>query len=78
MIFGVFVIGQIIKLQFVEKDKWKKLSLEQSIRYNEVEASRGNIYAANGELLATSLPRFDVYWDSRASGISNALFEEKS
>jgi len=77
VVFGVFIISQIVKLQFVEKDKWEALSKEQSIRYNEVEASRGNIYAANGELLATSLPRFDVYWDSKASGIDQELFERK-
>jgi cell division protein FtsI (penicillin-binding protein 3) len=77
VVFGVFIIAKIAKLQFVEKDKWEALSKEQSIRFNEVEASRGNVYSDNGQLLAASLPRFDVYWDSKASGIDKALFEAK-
>jgi len=77
ILFAIAIIGKIINLQFVETEKWANASEVQRIRYHEVEASRGNIYAANGELLATSLPRYDVFWDSKASGITKQLFEEK-
>ncbi len=77
IVFGIAIVAQILKLQFTEKEKWATASEVQSIRFNEVEASRGNIYAANGELLATSLPKYDAFWDAKASGITKELFEEK-
>ena len=75
--FGLLIIGKIIKLQFSEKEKWENISQEQSIRYKEVPATRGNIYSDNESLLASSLPRFNAFWDSKASGVTEELFEQK-
>jgi cell division protein FtsI (penicillin-binding protein 3) len=37
---------------------------------------RGNIYAADGSLLATSLPRYDVHVDMLAAGMNKQLFTQ--
>ena len=29
-----------------------------------LEPSRGDIFSADGNILATSIPRFDLYWDA--------------
>ena len=29
-----------------------------------LEPSRGNIYASDGNILATSIPRYELHWDS--------------
>lgn len=77
LVFGVLIIGKIVKLQFTEKEKWENISKEQSIRYKEVPALRGNIYSHNGSLLASSLPRFNAFWDSKAGGVTEELFQNK-
>lgn len=77
LVFGVLIIGKIIQLQFQEKEKWQNLSQEQSIRYKEVPALRGNVYSDNGSLLASSLPRFNAFWDSQAGGVTEELFKQK-
>ncbi len=77
VLFALAILFQIFNLQVNEKARWANASKSQSIRFNEVEATRGNIYAANGELLATSLPKYDAFWDTKAAGITKKLFEEK-
>jgi len=50
-------------LTMVEGEKWRKKGKEQNIKLKNLEANRGNIYTADGALLATSIPYFDVYFD---------------
>ena len=50
-------------VQLVEGDKWKAKSQELNFQYREVPATRGNIYASDGSLLATSLPFYQVAID---------------
>ncbi len=75
LLFSFFIIGQVIHIQFVEGDKWKKISDDQTLDKMKVEAIRGNICADNGSLLATSVPIFDIYWDSQVP--SDDLFNDK-
>ena len=42
-----------------------------------IEAVRGNIYATDGSLLATSIPIYEVRFDPNADAISQELFNEK-
>lgn len=65
LIFAVMVLGKVIHIQFVEGDEWRKRSLMQTLDTMKVEAVRGNICASDGSLLATSVPLFDIYWDSQ-------------
>jgi len=75
LIFSFFIIGKVVHIQFVEGDTWKKRSDMQTLDTMKIEASRGNIYAADGSLLATSVPIFDIYWDSQVP--SDDLFNDK-
>jgi len=50
-------------VQLVEGDKWKAKAQELNFQYREVPATRGNIYASDGSLLATSLPFYQVAID---------------
>ncbi|MFT6035915.1 MAG: cell division protein FtsI (penicillin-binding protein 3), partial [Marivirga sp.] len=49
--------------QWINGDKWKKMADEINLSYQEVKATRGNIYSDNGSLLATSLPFYRVAID---------------
>ncbi|MDF2156842.1 penicillin-binding protein [Algoriphagus sp. CAU 1675] len=54
---------RIAIIQFEEGDKWKAKAETINFQYREVPATRGNIYAADGSLLATSLPFYRVAID---------------
>jgi cell division protein FtsI (penicillin-binding protein 3) len=54
---------QIGKLQFKEGDQWREKAETVNFQYREVPATRGNIYAGDGSLLATSLPFYRVAID---------------
>ncbi|MDN3205297.1 penicillin-binding protein [Algoriphagus sediminis] len=54
---------QIIRLQLDEGDKWRAKAKTINFQYREVAATRGNIYAGDGSLLATSLPFYRVAMD---------------
>lgn len=54
---------RIAKLQLTEGDKWREKAETINFQYREVPATRGNIYAGDGSLLATSLPFYRVAMD---------------
>lgn len=63
MVFAVCVAAKIGHIQFVDGDKWVKMSEEINFDYKKIKATRGNIYSDNGSLLATSLPFYKVAID---------------
>jgi cell division protein FtsI (penicillin-binding protein 3) len=73
-IFGVFIISKIFIIQFSEGEKWRAKAESFSTRFFDIEASRGNIYDVNGNLIATSLPYFEVGMDVNADAITKDIF----
>jgi len=63
------VIYRIAVIQFVEHDKWMALA-SQTIKTNiVVKPNRGNIYACDGRLMASSIPTYYVYMDLRVPAL---------
>lgn len=60
---SVAIPYRIAKLQLKEGDKWRAKAEITNFQYREIPATRGNIYAENGSLLATSLPFYKVAID---------------
>ena len=54
---------KVAVVQLVEGEKWKAKAEQVNFQYREVPATRGNIYASDGSLLATSLPFYQVAID---------------
>jgi len=54
---------RIAKLQLKDGDIWRQKAETINFQYREVPATRGNIYAGDGSLLATSLPFYRVAID---------------
>ncbi|MDL5048467.1 hypothetical protein QQ054_20865 [Oscillatoria amoena NRMC-F 0135] len=73
-IFGVWVIVYAVRIQFTEGPELRALAEELSISYETIEATRGNIYADDGSLLATSVPVYDVHMDMVAEGLTKEVF----
>lgn len=54
---------KVAKLQMADGDVWREKAETINFQYREVPATRGNIYASDGSLLATSLPFYRVALD---------------
>ncbi len=60
---GILILGKAAYIMFMQRDQWKALS-ERFVKENvEVKPTRGNIFSADGQLLATSLPEYKIYMD---------------
>lgn len=63
IIFVGCIVAKIINIQFVNKGKWDKLLQENFFVIKEIPAIRGNILSDSGDLLATSLPFYNIAFD---------------
>lgn len=69
--FAIFLmaIGIAVKLtniQWVDGDYYRKLAKERTVRNFVIPANKGNIYSADGSLLATSIPNYEIRFDAVA------------
>ncbi|MGZ3820234.1 MAG: penicillin-binding protein [Mucilaginibacter sp.] len=78
LVFAGAVMVQLCRVQFVQGKKWKAMSSSLSTQYMNVEAARGNIFASDGSLLATSVPEYELHMDMLAGGIADdKVFQDK-
>lgn len=61
---GLAVLVRASIIQLIEGAYWRAKAKEMYVKSIPVEAARGNIYARDGSLLATSLPYYEVRWDA--------------
>jgi cell division protein FtsI (penicillin-binding protein 3) len=72
------VIVQLYRVQFIQGKKWRAMSSSLSTQYQTVEAARGNIFANDMSLLATSVPEYELHMDMLAAGVADDdTFNEK-
>jgi cell division protein FtsI (penicillin-binding protein 3) len=69
--FGIFFMAMAItvkltNIQWVEGDYYRKLAKERTVRTFVIPANKGNIYSADGSLLATSIPNYEIRFDALA------------
>ena len=64
---GFVILGRVAQIGIIEGDKWRSRGDSLYVKYQPVEAERGNILSSDGRLLVTSLPLFDVRIDLLAS-----------
>jgi len=75
-LLGLSVIGKIIYIQLVEGDKWAARAQTQTLRDFTILPERGNIYDSDYNLLATSIPIYEIRMDLVSNSLSNQVFEE--
>jgi len=73
---GVAIIVKTIAIQVKEGDEWKEKVRESRMKYETVKAVRGNIYAEDGNLIATSIPIFDIRFDAASPLITDNFFNK--
>jgi len=76
----VAVLGRIIYLQTAEKKAWMAVAAKSKKTDILVKPSRGNIYACDGRLMASTIPTYYVYMDTRVPALredDGKLFKDK-
>ncbi|MCX7546862.1 penicillin-binding protein [Xanthomarina sp. F1114] len=74
-IFALAVVFKLLTIQFVQGDKYRDLAEERTIKNVVIPANRGNVYSVNGNLLATSVPKYDIRIDAVTS--KTKVFEKE-
>ena len=85
-LFALFVAFKLCNIQLADGDKYKERAEARTERMFTIPANRGNLYAGDGSLLATSVPKYDVRFDALApkqtdfeeniQGLSKGLSEQ--
>ena len=76
----VAVLGKIVYIQTVERDRWMAVAEKQVPTHRPVKANRGNIVDCNNKLLASSMPQYNVFMDTRVEALhqnNGKLFYEQ-
>ena len=74
LVFGIAIITKIILVQTKDSAQYKELAKKKEYHIEPMKANRGNIYAANGDLLATTIPVFHTYFDPRV--VADTVFDK--
>jgi cell division protein FtsI (penicillin-binding protein 3) len=73
-LLAVALLVRILILQYVQRGKWSDMSEKYVFKTAETAANRGDILTNDGRLLASSVPYYTIYMDTRSSGMSSATF----
>ena len=78
VVFVLFALGvsvgyRLVSLQLNQGDKYRELAEKRSIKNFEIVPVRGNIYADDGSLLATSVSKYSIHFD--AVTVSQRVFD---
>ncbi len=85
-IFAIAVLVKLVNIQFIEGDKYRAKGEKRVFKTFDIPANRGNLYDSRGNLLATSVPKYDIRFDAvtptdkdfreHITGLSKALSDE--
>jgi len=75
LIFGIGIGYKLFYLQFVEGEKYRKIAEDKTLKSFTVSSVRGNIFSEDGNLLATSTTKYDIYFDSKT--VSKNTFDSE-
>lgn len=71
---GLAILARIFIIQVVEGEKWSEKSRYLTTDLKSIEAVRGNIYAEDGSLLATSIPVYEIRMDLKTESLTDEMF----
>ncbi len=74
VLVALVIFGRLYQISIVQAASWRAKSDSLYVKLVDAPSQRGNILADDGSLLATSLPFFDVHWDAKAEGLTEAIF----
>lgn len=85
-VFAILVLIKLVNTQFVEGDMYRAKGEKRVFKTFDIPANRGNLYDSKGNLLATSVPKYNIRFDAvtvtdkdfrdHIKGLCNALSKE--
>ena len=60
---GIMVVFAIIRIQWKDKEELLEKASKRELKVRDEKAHRGNVFSSNGSLLATSVPRYNIFFD---------------
>lgn len=73
----ISILYGIVKIMYFEGDKWREIGKKETVKTDRtILPRRGNIYASDGRVLATSEPLYGVYMDFHADGIVDTVLRD--
>tara|TARA_R110002033_G_scaffold31887_1_gene69145 strand:+ start:12268 stop:14220 length:1953 start_codon:yes stop_codon:yes gene_type:complete len=63
-VFAIAVVFKLVNIQFVQGEEYRALAEKRTLEDFDIPANRGNVYSADGSLLATSIPKYDIRIDA--------------
>ena len=75
-LFALVVLGQTFNVQYVQGAEWRERAENLTTGFKNIEAVRGNLYTADGSLLATSVPIYEVRFDVNTEALTDNIFYE--
>jgi len=63
---AIAIAIKLTNIQWVEGDYYRKLAKDRTVKNFVIPANKGNIYSADGSLLATSIPSYEIRFDAVA------------
>lgn len=63
VLFAGGIIYKLVEIQFVKGQEYISMAEESTVKSFEIFANRGNVYTADGSLLATSVSKYDIRMD---------------
>jgi cell division protein FtsI (penicillin-binding protein 3) len=73
-LLAVALLVRILILQYIQHGKWADMSEKYVYKTSEMPANRGDILTNDGRLLASSVPYYTIYMDTRSSGMSSSTW----
>jgi len=64
LVFAMLIVYKLFSVQYIQGDKYRALAESRTIKRDIIKANRGSIYADDGSLLATSVPKYDIRFDA--------------
>lgn len=63
---AIAIAVKLTNIQWVDGDHYRELAKERTVKNFVIPANKGNIYSADGSLLATSIPNYTIRFDAVA------------
>ncbi|HIN38958.1 MAG TPA: PASTA domain-containing protein [Flavobacteriales bacterium] len=75
-LMGLGILYRTFQIQTIEGDYWRAKAETYSTELKNIDAVRGNIYASDGSLLATSIPIYEIRFDANLEYLTDEIFYE--
>ena len=72
---GLCIFWRLFSIQTIENEIWSERGAEFKHSIRTIDPARGQIQARDGSLLATSVPVYDLRWDTKCEAIKWKLFD---